>query len=175
MRTHCQVGPVSLNQISQAVQQPAPLGRVHAAPGRAQLECGPGSLHCSVHVCLENTHPGTSGLLRSNLLQIPPDPLPNAPTGAPVDTGGDTASNSSSQPRRALSTRFKMSSWAPLQLHGLREAEKGYGCIRMLKISVTNLGEGSNFSGLGWGKPSRRGPFSVTFYNPIILSKSSIS
>lgn len=50
-----------------------------------------------------------------------------------------------------------MSSWAPLQLYGLREAEKGYSCRRMLedfrnrKKRVTNLGEGSNFSGLGWG------------------------
>ena len=127
MRTHCQVGPVSLNQISQAVQQPAPLGRVHAAPGRAQLECGPGSLHCSVHVCLENTHPDTSGLLSSNLLQIPPDPLPNAPTGAPVDTDGDTASNSSSHPRTALSTRFKMSSWAPFLLRSQRGNEDADG------------------------------------------------
>ena len=60
------------------------------------------------------------------------------------------------------------------------EAEKGDSCVRKQdfrnrKERVTNLGEGSNFSGLGWGKPSRRTSFSVTFYNPIILSKSSIS
>lgn len=80
-----------------------------------------------------------------------------------------------------VSDNYVMSSWAPLQLYGLREAEKGYSCVRMLKDfrnrkeRVTTLGEGSNFSGLGWGKPSRRAPFSVTFYNAIILSKSSIS
>ena len=78
------------------------------------------------------------------------------------------------------SDNYVMSSWAPLQLYGLREAEKGDSCVRKRdfrnrKERVTNLGEGSNFSGLGWGKPSRRTSFSVTFYNPIILSKSSIS
>lgn len=71
-----------------------------------------------------------------------------------------------------VSDNYVMSSWAPLQLYGLREAEKGDSCVRMLdfrnrKERVTNLGEGSNFSGLGWGKPSRRTSFSVTFYNPI--------
>ena len=56
-----------------------------------------------------------------------------------------------------VSGNYVMSSWAPLQLYGLREAEKGYSCRRMLedfrnrKKRVTNLGEGSNFSGLGWG------------------------
>lgn len=80
MRTHCQVGPVPLDQVSQAVQQLAPLRCIHAAPGRAQPEGSLGSLYCPVHVFLEDTHRGSSGLLNSNLLQIPPASLPQAPT-----------------------------------------------------------------------------------------------
>lgn len=99
LRTHCQVGPVPLNQVSQAVQQPAPVRCVHAAPGRAQPEGSPGSHHCPVHVLLEDTAKAAQTLsttATANTTRLLPH-MPRVLRPAPV---WEPAPNSPSQPYR---------------------------------------------------------------------------
>lgn len=56
-----------------------------------------------------------------------------------------------------LSGNYILGSWTPLQLHGLREAEKGHSCsekdsrrFQKQEEGITNMGKGRNF--LSWGR-----------------------
>lgn len=96
--THRQVGPVPLDQISQAVEQPAPVRGVHAAPGRAQLESSPGSLHRLVHVFLQNTQQDGAGLLRMIASKCRPPVAKHSPSA------GKAAQASTRAPSEELQT-----------------------------------------------------------------------